>query len=215
MTQDNKLQIAVLEELAWEPSVTAAHIGVAAQNGIVTLTGHVDSYVEKHAAETAARRVKGVKALAGDIEVRLPTDSKRDDADIAEAAIDRLAWDVCVPKDSVVPVVENGWVTLTGQVDWPFQHEAAENDIRNLHGVTGVKNALTIKVRHAGPTIQESIASAMHRTLYDDNTVHVGVNKGEVMLSGTVKSLEQWMMASATAWKAPGVIGVHNNLTVV
>jgi osmotically-inducible protein OsmY len=118
MSNDSHLQQAVLAELTWEPSVTAAHIGVAVQAGIVTLTGHVESLAEKHAAEAAAWRVKGVKAVAEEIEVRLPFETKRTDEDIAAAAIDRLAWDVSIPRDTIGVKVEKGWITLTGQVDW-------------------------------------------------------------------------------------------------
>ena len=215
MTLDNELQVAVLDELAWEPSVTAAHVGVTAQNGIVTLTGHVGTYAEKHAAEDAARRVFGVKAVAGDIEIRVASDSQRDDADIAEAAIDRLAWDVCVPKDSVVASVEKGWVTLTGQVLWPFQLNAAENDIRNLHGVTGVTNALTLKPHHDTSNIPKSISAAFRRLWPGDHLVHVHSTLGDVSLSGSVHTLEDWMLASSTAWKAPGVTSVRNELAII
>ncbi len=117
MSQDKDLQQAVLDEFIWEPSVTAGHIGVTANHGVVTLSGHVDSYAKKQAAEAAARRVKGVKAVSEEIEVRLPFDTQRSDEDIAAAAIERLSWNVSVPKDSVMVKVENGWVTLTGQVD--------------------------------------------------------------------------------------------------
>ena len=121
MSQDSQLQESGLAAFNWEPSVSAGHIGVAANAGVVSLSGYVDSYAEKHAAETAARRVKGVRAVAEEIEVRLAMDSRRSDAQIAAAAIERLSWNVTVPKDSVQVKVENGWVTLTGQVDWWYQ----------------------------------------------------------------------------------------------
>ena len=121
MPNDNRLQQAVLEELNWEPSVTAAHIGVTANAGIVTLTGHVESFAQKHAAEVAVRRVKGVKAVAGEIEVRLPYETKRSDEEIAGAAIGRFEWDVSIPRDTVKVTVDKGWVTLTGEVDWYYQ----------------------------------------------------------------------------------------------
>ena len=145
MSHDDQLQKAVLAELNWEPSITAAHIGVAAENGTVTLTGHVQSYGQKHAAEMATGRVKGVKAIAEEIEVRLPFEVKRDDADIARAAIERLAWDTGTPRDAVKVKVEKGWVTLTGQVEWHYQMEAAEREVRGLMGVLGVSNQVDRK----------------------------------------------------------------------
>jgi osmotically-inducible protein OsmY len=137
---DTKLQQAVLAELAWEPSVTAAHIGVTAISGVVTLTGHVESFAEKHAAESAAARVKGVEAVAEEIEVRLGFDAQRDDKDIAAAVVNRLEWDVAVPRDAIKAKVENGWITLSGEVDWNFQRQAAVQDVRRLLGVVGVSN---------------------------------------------------------------------------
>jgi osmotically-inducible protein OsmY len=144
MSEDGRLQKAVLTELGWEPSVTAAHIGVAANAGVVTLTGHVASLAEKHTAEVATRRVKGVKAVAEEIEVRLTIDAERDDEEIAAAAIECLKWDVSVPHDAVKVTVEKGWITLTGQVDWHYQRDAAAQDVRRLFGVVGVSNQISI-----------------------------------------------------------------------
>ena len=126
MSQDTHLQLSVLAELEWDPSITAAHIGVrAADGGIVTLTGYVESYAQKLAAETAAGRVKGVLAVAGELEIQIPFERKWDDSDIAAAIVGRLAWDVSIPRDAVKVRVEKGWVTLTGEVDWHYQREAA------------------------------------------------------------------------------------------
>lgn len=147
MSHDSQLQNAVLAELNWDPSVPAGHIGVSASAGIVTLTGHTETYAEKHAAETAANRVKGVKGVSEKIEVRLVHGAKRDDAEIAAAIVNRFSWDVSVPADSVVPTVENGWVTLNGDVNWHFEKDAAEQDVRRLAGVVGVINKLTVKPR--------------------------------------------------------------------
>ena len=147
MSQDSQLQQAVLAEFAWEPSVTAAHIGVTARGGIVTLTGHVESFAMKQAAEAAARRVRGVKAVAEEIEVRLPSDMRRGDEDIAAAVVNRLSWDVSVPRGSVRVQVENGWVTLGGQVDWNYQRDAVGQNVRTLLGVRGVFNEVTIKTK--------------------------------------------------------------------
>ena len=144
MTDDRRLQQAVLAELSWEPSVTAAHIGVTAKDGVVTLSGHVENFAEKQAAEDAARRVRGVKAVAEEIEVRLAFETSRSDDEIAAAAIDRLAWDVSVPRDAVKVNVEQGWVTLSGEVQWHYQKEAAGQDVQRLWGVTGLSNQISI-----------------------------------------------------------------------
>jgi osmotically-inducible protein OsmY len=215
MSNDSQLQQAVLSELAWEPSVAAAHIGVAAKAGVVTLTGHVETFAEKHAAESAARRVKGVKALAGKIEVRLAFDKRRDDEEIAAAAIDRLAWDVSVPKDAVEVEVENGWVTLTGQVDWNYQKEAAEQDIRPLFGVTGLSNQIRMKPRVNASNVSDDIMHALHRSwFFDPKTITVTAVGGKVRLTGTVHSWHDRQLAESTAWAAPGATAVENNIAV-
>jgi osmotically-inducible protein OsmY len=145
MSDDGKLQQAVLDALDWEPSVNAAHIGVTAKAGVVTLMGHVGSYAEKFAAEKATRRVRNVKAIGEEIEVALPIGIQHADDDIAAAVIERLAWNSSIPKDSIAARVEGGWVTLTGHVEWHYQKDAAEGEVRGLWGVTGVSNQITVK----------------------------------------------------------------------
>ena len=216
MTQDTLLKDAVLAELKWEPSVTAAHIGVTASNGVVSLNGHVESYAEKFAAEAAVRRVKGVHAIAEEIEVRLPFDRERGDDDIAAAAVNRLFWDVSVPRDGVQVKVEKGWVTLTGQVDWHYQKEAAELDIRGLSGVRGVSNQTSIKARPNAKDISESIRHALHRSwFFDPKTVFVTADGGKVRLTGTVNSWQDRQVAADTAWAAPGATDVVNDIAIV
>jgi osmotically-inducible protein OsmY len=216
MSHDDKLQKAVLAELKWEPSITAAHIGVAAENGTITLTGHVSSYGQKHAAEMAAGRVKGVKAVAEEIEIRLPFDIKRDDADIATAAVNRLAWDTSTPHDTVKVKVEKGWVTLTGEVEWHFIKEAAEREVRNLMGVIGVSNQITIKPRVNTENLQDDIQHALHRSIFfQPENVHVSAEGGKVKLTGTVGSWMERRKAGSTAWAAPGATTVENDLIVV
>jgi osmotically-inducible protein OsmY len=141
MSDDKSLKQAVLDELAWEPSVNAAHIGVTANNGVVTLMGHVENYFQKLAAEKATRRVNDVKAVAEEIEVRLPFNVKHGDEEIASAAANRLNWDSTIPRDVVMAKVENGWITLTGEVDWHFQQEAAVNDVRGLWALSAYPTA--------------------------------------------------------------------------
>ena len=145
MSDDKSLKQAVLDELKWEPSVNSAHIGVTAKNGVVTLSGHVENYVEKSAAEKAARRVNDVKAIAEEIEVRLPFSVKHGDEEIASEAVNRLKWDSTVPSGAIKAEVEKGWVILTGEVEWHYQQEAAINDIRGLWGVVGVSDQIAIK----------------------------------------------------------------------
>ena len=144
---DAALRDSVVAELAWEPSVTAAHIGVTARDGVITLSGHVQRFAEKQAAQSASLRVKGVKAVADEIEVKLPFDTVRSDDDIARAAVDRLSWDSTLPKDAIKVSVQDGWITLTGEVGWRFEHDAAAQDVRRLWGVVGVSNQITLKSR--------------------------------------------------------------------
>lgn len=215
MSHDDQLQKAVLAELSWEPSITAAHIGVAADNGTVTLTGHVQSYDQKHAAEMATGRVKGVKAIAEELEVRLPFEIKRDDADIATAAADRLAWDSGTPRNAVKVKVEKGWVTLSGEVDWHFQKEAAEREVRNLMGVVGVTNQVTMKPHVDTALLQDDIQRALHRSVFfQPENVHVSAHDGRVKLTGTVNSWLDRRTAGSTAWAARGAMSVENDLIV-
>ena len=215
MSQDSQLQQAVLAELKWEPSITAAHIGVTAKSGIVALTGHVDSYMEKHAAEMAASRVKGVKAVAEEIEVRLPFDQRRTDENIAAAAINRMDWDVAVPEAGVEVKVENGWLTLTGLVDWHYQRQAAERDVRNLMGVVGVSNQIGIKPKVDAANLSDDILHALNRSwFFDPKTITVTAQGGKVKLTGTVRSWHDREVAEKTAWAAPGVTSVENKIMI-
>lgn len=216
MSHDLQLREAVLAELVWEPSVVAPHIGVTANDGVVTLSGYVANYAEKHAAEAATHRVKGVKAVLDEIQVRLPSDSVVADADIAEAAIDRLAWDVAITRDAVQVTVEDGWVTLSGAVDWHFQSQAAEQDVRRLIGVIAVTNEIKVKKRVDVSNISDSITHALHRSwFFDPKTISVSAEGGTVRLTGKVHSPHDRQMAAATAWAAPGTTDVQNDIVVV
>ncbi len=213
--QDNQLQHDVLAELKWEPSVIAAHIGVAAKNGVVTLSGHVDNFMSKAAAEHAARRVQGVKAVAEEIEVRLPSDRMRSDEEIAAAVVNRLAWNVSIPQDTVKVMVEKGWVTLSGELEWHYQKDAAENDVRYLSGVRGVSNLITMNKRVNTVDISNDIKAALKRSWYTrPDAISVTADGGKVTLSGIVHSPHARHVASMTAWSAPGATGVQNNLTI-
>ena len=215
MNHDTQLKQAVLAELSWEPSIAAAHIGVTANNGIVSLSGHVESFLEKQAAETATRRVKGVKGIAEEIEVRLPFSVKRGDDEIAAAAVGRLGWNTSLPTDAVKVKVEKGWLTLTGQVDWHYQSEAAANDVRSLHGVVGVSNQITLKARVDTSKLSDSIQNALHRSwFFDPKTISVHADGGKVRLTGTADSWYEKDVAGMTAWAAPGATSVENNISI-
>jgi osmotically-inducible protein OsmY len=218
MSDDSELQQAVLAELNWEPSIVAAHIGVAANGGVVTLTGRVESFSQKLAAEAAARRVKGVNAVAEELKVRLPSDHRRDDAAIAAAAVERLAWDVAVPPHAVK--VKVGWITLSGQVGWHYQRQAAEHDTRQLLGVVGLSNQIAIVPPAEASAIDVSYVSdaimhALHRSwFFDPRTVAVHAQGGHVRLTGTVPTARDRQIAAETAWEAPGTTSVANDIVV-
>ncbi len=214
MSDDKQLKQSVLDELKWEPSVNAAHIGVTTKDGVVTLMGSVGTYAEKHGAETAALRVKDVKAVAEEIEVKLPFSVKHGDSEIAEAAINRLAWDSSVPKDAVKVAVSNGWVTLTGDVHWHYQHDAAADAVRTLWGVIGVSNQIAIKPQANAGDIKSDIMVALNRSWFTPEHIDVSAYDGKVTLTGTVQYWDERALAGTTAWAAPGVTSVTNDIRV-
>lgn len=212
---DSEIQQDVLRELQWEPSVEAGHVGVAVHNGVVTLSGHVSSYAEKYAAENAAKRVHGVRAVANEIEVRLPGSSERTDADIAANAVNSLERNVLVPKDRIKVTVNKGWVTLEGTVEWNFEKDAAENAVRFIPGVRGVSNLIEVKPRVSPEELKQKIEDAFKRSAeVDANRVQVEVDGGKVTLRGTVRSWAERDAAAREAWAAPGVWSVENLITV-
>lgn len=216
MPQDTHLQLEVLAELDWEPSVKAGHIGVTAAAGVVTLTGIAESYAEKHAAEVAARRVKGVLAVAQEIEVQLPFERQRGDTEIAAAALERFAWDVSIPRDAVAVKVEKGWVSLTGEMEFHYQRDAAEQGVRRLHGVTGVSNLISLKPGVSTANIGTDISAALHRSWVPDaHAITVTATNGRVRLTGNVHSSHARQVAGETAWGAPGAIDVENLLAII
>jgi len=212
---DQSLKQSVLDELAWEPSVSEAHIGVTVHGGVVTLTGHVGSYSEKCAAEHAVGRVSGVKAIAQELEIRYLYGVGHGDEDIAKQAVNVLDWDLSVPKDKVKIKVDKGWVTLSGDVNWYYQKHAAETDVRKLLGVMGVSNQIAIKPSVEASDVQKKIKAAFGRNAeFEAANIVVNTEGGRVTLSGNVDSYYERTLAETTAWSAPGVTHVSDHITI-
>ncbi len=219
MPDDATLQAMVMDELAWTPEVNAAHIGVAARNGVVTLSGVVGSLVEKVAAEQAVRRVKGVQGLAQEILVHPPAAHKRTDEEIAERALKILNWDLEVPDEHIQVKVEGGVVTLRGNVTHQFQRQAVERDIRKLGGVTDIVNLIELRPG-AEPatdtaTVHDKIQNALRRSAeLEASHIDVSIHGGKVILRGKVRTWWERNIAESAAWSAPGVTEVVDELNV-
>jgi len=213
MKTDSELQQDVMNELKWEPTIKAAEIGVGVTDGVVTLSGYVDSVYKKWAAERAAARVFGVKAVAEELKVRLPSSLKRSDEDIAQAASTALEWNVAVPYDRVKVQVQDGVVTLSGEVDWWYQKDAAEDTVRKLVGVALLSNWITIKPAVKPQDVKDKIESAFRRNaLLDARRVRVEVRGGKVILRGSVRNWAEREQVERAAWAAPGVSEVESHI---
>ena len=215
MKTDAELQQDVMNELQWEPSIKAAEIGVGVTDGVVTLSGYVDSYYKKWAAERAAARVFGVRAVAEAIQVRLPGSLKRSDGDIAQAASNALEWNVSVPYDRIKIRVQDGVLTLSGEVDWWYQKDAAEDTVRHLMGVVLVSNRIAIKPAVKPQDVKDKIESAFQRNaLLDERRITAQTRGNKVILRGSVRSWAERAEAQWVAWAAPGVSEVKNDIIV-
>jgi osmotically-inducible protein OsmY len=215
MKSDAELQRDVMNELTWEPSINAENIGVAAKDGVVTLNGSVDSFAEKWAAERAAKRVAGVKAFAENIEVRLPSYSRRTDADIAHTVANVLEWNVDVPHEQIKIMVQDGWVTLSGEVEWLYEKNAAYDAVRSLTGVRAVTNQIVVKPRMVSSEVKTRIQEAFQRNAgLDAQKIKVQTRDGQVVLTGTVRSWAEREEAERAACAAPSVCEVLNELAV-
>ena len=215
MKTDMQLKQDVLDELNWESAVNAAQIGVEVKNGVVTLVGQVGSFAEKWDAEHAVLRIAGVSALAVEIDVKLQGSSKRTDTDIAQAANHVLAWTTALPKDAVKVMVEDGWITLSGEVNWEYQRDVAAAGVRYLMGVNGVSNDISLKPAVSLSAVKSDIETALKRRAVDGSQdIAVGLQGTDVTLNGWVRSWSEHDLAIHAAWGTPGVKKVVDNLTV-
>ena len=216
MKTDSQLQQDVMAELKWEPAVHAEQIGVEVKNGVVTLDGEVSSYVEKWNAERAAQRVSGVKALAVELKVKLSELGKRTDADVAESAKNILGWTSSLPPDAIKVMVEGGWLTLSGDVEWQYQRQDAGDSVRYLSGVTGVSNQIAIKPSLSATVVKSDIEAALkRRAAADAKTIAVDVKGADVTLTGSVHSWAERDLATRSAWGTAGVRNVVDKMNLV
>ena len=215
MKSDAQLRSDVLAELDWDPAIEAGAVGVSATEGVVTLTGHLGSHAEKDAAERAAQRVQGVKAIAVEITVKLPAGDERTNADIARAAEHALEWNVLVPNGKIKPMVEGGWVTLTGEVEWEYQRHAAEGAVRPLMGVRGVSNMIGISPKVRPADVERKLREALARQAKrESDRIQISVDGSKVALRGRVHSFTDYYAVRNAAWSVPGVSSVENDLVV-
>jgi osmotically-inducible protein OsmY len=215
MRSDSDIMKDIIAELKWEPSLRNDDIAVSVRDSVVTLAGFVDSYVDKWTAERVAGRVKGVKALANDLQVKLPSSSERPDPEIARAAVSALKWNISVPEDRIKVTVENGWITLEGDVDWYYQKEEAETTVRSLTGVKGVSNLITVRATPTPADLKQRIKETLQRSAaFDADRVTVEVRGNKAILRGTVRSYAEMRDAERAVRNAPGITEVENDLIV-
>jgi osmotically-inducible protein OsmY len=212
---DDEIQKDILQELKWDPSFQDDDIAVSVKDGVVTLAGYAKSYLDKWKAERVVSKIKGVRAVANDLDVRLPSGSERPDPEIARAAVEALRWNIAVPADRLTVKVEKGWVTLEGQVDYNYQREAAYNAVKSLTGVRGVTNLVTVKAQPAARDVKEKIKEALQRgAQIDAEHIDVEVVGHKAILRGTVRSYAERRDAERAALNAAGITEVENKLVV-
>lgn len=215
MKTDAQLKKDIEAELEWEPSINASNVGVSVKQGVVTLSGHLDTYAEKYAVERSVQAVAGVKGIALELDVKLDPSHHRSDSDIVMAAERSFAWHVLVPTDRIQVIVEKGWVTLKGEVDWNYQRDEAEKLARALKGVVGVSNRITLKERVIPADVSRHIKDALTRHADKEaKGITVAVEGDKVTLRGNVGSWPERASVYAAAWAAPGVRSVINELQV-
>lgn len=210
---DSQIQKDVMDELRWQPFLNASEIGVSVKDGIVTLSGTVNNYTKKKIAEKVVQNIKGVKAVAEDIIVKYPNSQIKTDAEIAEAVIYTLKWNSYIPDDTIKIKVEDGWITLEGEVEWEFQRNGASRAVRDITGVCGISNLLTISPGVNNNEVKQAIRSALHRSAtIDANHIQVEVQGHKVILTGKVRSIAEKKDAGNAAWNTPGITIVDNKL---
>jgi osmotically-inducible protein OsmY len=216
MKTDSQLQRDVMDELVWEPSIDHAHIGVAAKGGVVTLSGFVSNYAQKMAVEHAAERVAGVQGIAEELKVRYPSAPKTSDDEIARRILDVFAWDITIPNDKVTVTVERGWVALSGKLDWNYQKEAARKAAGRIAGVIGISNKIEVNNILSVDNVRERIMAAFKRSsVADASALSVTADGHTIKLSGNVHSRYERQIAERTAWAAPGVNFVQDDIVVL
>ena len=215
MHTDSDIQKDVLAELNAEPNLRNDDLAVGVRDGVVTLAGYVDSYADKWRAERVVSKVKGVKAVVNELEVKLSSSSQRPDPEIARAAVNALQWNALVPHDRIKVVVEDGWITLRGEVDWYYQKEEAERTVRNITGIKGISNLITVAAVPAPSDVKQRITDALRRgAQFDAERITVEVTGHKAILKGTVRSYAELLDAERAARKVPGITEVENRLTV-
>jgi osmotically-inducible protein OsmY len=215
MQTDNDIQKEVIAALKGEPSLRDDDIALGVRDGVVTLAGFVDSYADKWRAERTVSKLKGVKAVVDDLKVKLPVSSQRPDPELARAVVDALKWNIQVPHDRIQVVVEDGWVTLKGEADWYYQKEEAERTVRNLTGVKGVSNLITMAVKPTPSDVKKRIVEALQRAAqFDAERITVEIDGHKAILRGTVRSYAELKDAERAVRNVPGISEVETHLPV-